>query len=49
MKNYTVKAYGDEYCLPTKTATIRAENIDEAQEIAWSMFGEYEDVGVWEE
>ena len=49
MKNYTVKAYGDEYGLPTKTATIQAENKEEAQEIAWCMFGEYEDVGVWED
>ena len=48
MKKYSVKAYGEEYGLPTKTATIVAENKDEALEIAWSMFPEYDDVGVRE-
>lgn len=48
MKKYSVKAYGDEYGLPTKSATITARSREEALEIAWSMFPEYDDVGVWE-
>lgn len=48
MKRFTVKAYGEEYGLPTKTAIIEAENREEAIEKAWDKFPEYEDVGVWE-
>lgn len=48
MKTYIVKAYADEDGLPTKKAIIRAENQDEAEKIAWEMFCEYHEVGVWE-
>ena len=48
MKKYSVKAYGDEYGLPNKSATIEARSRDEALVIAWGMFPEYEDVSVRE-
>ena len=44
MKKYLVKAYGEEYGLPTKSAVIEAESRDEALAKAWRMFPEYEDV-----
>ena len=48
MKKYSVKAYGEEYGLPTKTAIIEAENKEDALKKTCDKFPEYEDVGVWE-
>lgn len=48
MKKYSIKAYGEEYGLPTKSAVIEAESRDEALKKAWSVFPEYEDVYVSE-
>ena len=48
MKQYQIKAYGEEYGLPNKSATIEAENKEQAQARAWEMFPEYDDVGVSE-
>lgn len=46
---YRITAYGEEYGLPNKSATIEAKNKEEAQAMAWEMFPEYDDVGVYEE
>lgn len=48
MKKYSIKAYGEEYGLPTKSVVIEAENKDEAMQMAWSIFAEYEDIGISE-
>ena len=48
MKRYTVIAYPDEDGYPRQETTIKAENTKQAQDIAWRMFPEYHEVGVYE-
>ena len=48
MKEFTIKAYGDEYGLPNKTKIIEAKDKNEAYQLALEIFSEYEDIGVWE-
>ena len=50
MKKYLVKAYCDnERGLKTQEKIITAENDAEAHIVAYKMFPEYKEVGVWEE
>ena len=50
MKKYTVIAYGDyERGLKRKEITISAKDEEEAWVIAWKMFCEYKEIGVWEQ
>ena len=47
MAKFIVKAYGDEDSgLRTKRVTIDADDIDEAQAMAWELFPEYDDISV---
>lgn len=48
MAKYQIKAYGEEYGLPNKTKIIEADSKEEAEQIAWCIFGEYEDISVSE-
>ena len=48
MKRYQIKAYGEEYDLPNKSTIINAESKEEAEQMAWCIFGEYEDISVSE-
>lgn len=48
MKKYTVIAYTDEDGYPRQSATIEAENQEDAQSQAWKLFPEYHEVGVFE-
>ena len=48
MKTYQIKAYGEEYGLPNKTKIIEAESKAEAEQKAWCIFGEYDDISVSE-
>lgn len=49
MKKYTVVAYPDEDGYPKKETTIEAKDEQQAQSIAWRLFPEYHEVGVFEE
>lgn len=49
-KEFSVVAYPDEEGgLKKQTATVRAEDIYQAYDIAWQMFPEYHEIGVWED
>lgn len=48
MKKYQIKAYGEEYGLPNRSMIIEAESKEEAEQKAWCIFGEYEDISVSE-
>lgn len=50
MKKYLIKAYGDyERKLKEQTKIIEANDEEEAWVIAWKMFCEYKEIGVWEQ
>lgn len=48
MKEYTVIAYPDENGYPRKETTIKANTQQQAYDMAWSLFPEYHEVGVFE-
>ena len=49
MKKYTVVAYHDEDGYPRQSITIEATDQEQAQRIAWRLFPEYHEVGVFEQ
>ena len=50
MPKYTVKAYPRaEYGLKGQEITITAKNHEEAENKAFEMFCEYDEIGVWPE
>lgn len=49
MKKFTVIAYSDEDGYPRRETTIKADNYEQAQDMAWRLFPEYHEVGVFEE
>ena len=49
MKNFTVIAYPDENGYPKRETIIKAKDEQQAQRIAWRLFPEYHEVGVFEE
>lgn len=48
MKKFTVVAYPDEDGYPRKETTIEAKDAEQAKSVAWRMFPEYHEVGVFE-
>lgn len=48
MKKYEVIAYPDEDGYPRQSTIIYAKNHDQAQDMAWRLFPEYHEVGVFE-
>ena len=48
VKKYDVIAYPDEDGYPRKETTISAENQQQAESIAWRLFPEYHEIGVYE-
>jgi hypothetical protein len=48
MKKYEVIAYPDEDGYPRKSAIINANSQEQAQDMAWRLFPEYHEVGVFE-
>lgn len=48
MNKYTVIAYPDEDGYPRRETTIEAANLQQAEDMAWRLFPEYHEVGVYE-
>lgn len=50
MRAFKIVAYSDSECgLKERRVCIKAENYEQAKRIAWTMFPEYHQIGVFEQ